>query len=218
MSENGGKKWIDFEALKKTANVEAVLSALGLLDDMVSVGREWKGQCPFHKGEGNIKPFCFNEEKRAFHCFACKRKGNVLDFVKEYLEWKNKEKFGVRQAAEYIDAAMAGYTPKEREEEKAEPRRMTGEAAAPLAVLEKEDAHKQKTGEVPKRKKNAETGEAEKKNPTHHGLNPEHFLDFIDACKLVSFNQATAQDFVAVRVSFLQQLRAMFFEDEAGEK
>ena len=219
MNETTGRVWIDFEELKKTASVKAVLASLGLLDDMELVGSEWKGQCPFHKGENkNIKPFAFSRDKRAFFCHVCKRKGNVLDFVKEYLEWKNKEKFGVRQAAEYIDAAMAGYTPKEREEEKAEPRRMTGEEAAPLAVLEKEDAHKQKTGEVPKRKKNAETGEEEKKNPPHHGLNPEHFLDFIAACKLVSFNQATAQDFVAVRVSFLQKLRAMFFEGEAGEK
>ena len=74
MNETTGQQWIDCEEFKKTASVPAVLSALGLLDDLVLVGSEWKGQCPFHKGEGNIKPFGFHEDNRAFYCFACKRK------------------------------------------------------------------------------------------------------------------------------------------------
>lgn len=110
MNETTSRPWIDFQELKGTASVPAVLDALGLLGDLVKVGSDWKGQCPFHKGEGNIKPFSFHEEKRAFHCFACKRKGSILDFVSQYLTWKG-EKTGVRQAAEYIVSAMENFIP-----------------------------------------------------------------------------------------------------------
>lgn len=207
MNETTGRQWIDFEELKKTASVPAVLSALGLLDDMVRDGSEWKGQCPFHKGEGNIKPFCFHEDKRAFHCFACKRKGNVLDFVKQYLEWKNKGRVGVREAAEYIVSAMEGYTPKAREEE-------ADEEASPLAVLEQEAAKTEKIKEPPKRKPKAETEktgakEGKKKPPRIEELNPEYFLDFVEACKLVSLKGASPRDFVAVRVEYINKVLSL---------
>lgn len=207
MSENGARKWIDFEDLKKTASVEAVLSALDLLDGLVRTGVEWKGQCPFHKGEGSAKPFCFHEEKRAFHCFACKRKGNVLDFVKMYLEWKNKGKMGVREAAEFIDTAMAGYTPIERVESE--------EEAASRAVLEQEAEQKPKEKKGGRAAKN-EVREEDSQPVMSPSWNPEYFLDFIEACRAVSLGHETARDFVAVRVSFLQKLRGLFFTGEDG--
>lgn len=207
MNETTGRQWINFEELKKTASVEAVLSSFGLLDDMALVGEEWKGQCPFHKGEGNIKPFCFHEDKRAFHCFACKRKGNVLDFVKQYLEWKNKRSVGVREAAEYIVSAMEGYTPKEREG-------ATDEGGSPLAVLEQEAAQTEKIKEPPKSKPKAETEKkgvkgGKKKPPIIEELNPEYFLDFVEACKLVSLNGASPRDFVAVRVEYINKVLSL---------
>lgn len=199
MGENGTRKWIDFEDLKRTANIEATLSALELLDGLVHIGNEWKGHCPFHKGEGNAKPFCFNEEKKAFHCFVCKRKGNVLDFVKMYLEWKDKGTVGVRSAAEFIASAMEKYTPKAREE--------FGEGTPIQAVLEQET-------EVPKK----DAKQRKSKKPAPPGLNRENFVGFIEACRMVSLGQATAHEFVAVRVSFLQELRSMLFSDEVGEE
>lgn len=200
MNETTGRQWIDFHALKETASVPAVLGALGLLDDLVKVGSDWKGQCPFHKGEGNQKPFSVHEEKRAFHCFVCKRKGSILDFVSQYLTWKG-EKTGVRQAAEYIVSAMEGYTPSVE---------TVQEKEAPL-INPPEEEKKPETSEKEKKPKNrgakeAAKEEGEERNPALQELNQEYFLDFIDACKLVSLNKASSRDFIAVRTSFLDRL------------
>jgi DNA primase len=43
-------------------------------------GKELRGRCPIHKGEGT-DTFHANTEKNAFHCFSCNAKGNVLDLV-----------------------------------------------------------------------------------------------------------------------------------------
>ena len=216
MSENGGRKWIDFESLKKTASVKAVLASLGLLDDMALVGKEWKGQCPFHKGENkNIKPFAFSREKRVFYCHVCNRKGNVLDFVKMYLEWKNKEKVGVREAAEYIVSAIEQFTGEEGgEEEKEEEGESTPDVEAILQEARTQEKKEEKRGEgvgAPRAKK--ETGtekrEREEKNSVVEALNPEYFLDFVEACKLVSLKGASPRDFVAVRVEYIQKFLSL---------
>lgn len=203
MNETASRPWIDFQELKGTASVPAVLDALGLLGDLVKVGSDWKGQCPFHKGEGNIKPFSFHEEKRAFHCFACKRKGSILDFVSQYLTWKG-ESTGVRKAAEFIVSAMENYTPLVEKVQEEEP---------PYTPAPQEEKKPETTGKERKpRKRGAkeETKESgEERNPILQEFNQEYFLDFIDACKLVSLNKATARDFIAVRASFLDKLRSL---------
>jgi hypothetical protein len=218
MNETTSRQWIDFESLKKTASVKAVLASLGLLDDMELVGSEWKGQCPFHKGENkNIKPFAFSRDKRAFYCHVCKRKGNVLDFVKQYLEWKNKEKVGVREAAEYIVSAMEQFAgeeegEKEEEEEKKEAGESTPDVEAILQEARTQETKEEKRGEgvkAPRAHKETEKREREEKNSVLEELNPEYFLDFVEACKLVSLKGASPRDFVAVRVEYIQKFLSL---------
>lgn len=212
MNETTGRQWIDFEELKKTASVKAVLSSLGLLDDMVRVGEEWKGQCPFHKGENkNIKPFSFSRDKRAFYCHVCKRKGNVLDFVKTYLEWKNKEKVGVREAAEYIVSAMENFTGEgEREEEKENTPDVEAVIQEARTKERKEEKHGEAGGAIrAKKKAETEKREREEGNPVLQELNPEYFLDFVEACKLVSLKGASPRDFVAVRVEYINKVLSL---------
>jgi DNA primase len=43
-------------------------------------GEELRGRCPIHQGEGT-DTFHVSLSKNAFHCFSCKARGNVLDFV-----------------------------------------------------------------------------------------------------------------------------------------
>ncbi len=213
MNETTGRQWIDFDELKKMASVKAVLLSLGLLDNMVRVGEEWKGQCPFHKGENkNIKPFSFSRDKRAFYCHVCKRKGNVLDFVKTYLEWKNKEKVGVREAAECIVSAMENFTGEEEGEgEREEEKENTPDVEAVIQEARTEERKEEKHGEAGgaiRAKKMAETEkkEHEERNPVLQKLNPEYFLDFVEACKLVSLKGASPRDFVAVRVEYINKV------------
>jgi DNA primase len=87
MQEN----WVDFKTVKAAVTMEMILSRyqvnwLRKKDD------ELRGRCPIHQGEGK-DTFHANLTKNAFHCFSCKARGNVLDFVAAM------EKCSVRDAA-----------------------------------------------------------------------------------------------------------------------
>ena len=71
------KLWIDFTSLRARARFEPVLARYGL--EANGRGSQKTLLCPFHP---ETEPSCkVNLEKRAFHCFGCGAKGNVLDFV-----------------------------------------------------------------------------------------------------------------------------------------
>ena len=71
------KPWIDFTALRHRARFEPVLDHYSLTPQ--GRGPQKTLLCPFHE---ETEPSCkVNLEKRAFHCFGCGAKGNVLDFV-----------------------------------------------------------------------------------------------------------------------------------------
>lgn len=83
--------WVDFKAVKSAVTMEIILGRyqvnwLRKKDD------ELRGRCPIHKGESHSS-FHVNLAKNAFHCFSCKARGNVLDFVAAM------EKCSVRDAA-----------------------------------------------------------------------------------------------------------------------
>jgi len=70
--------WVDFKAIKQAVSIEQVLQHYGV--KLKRSGKELRGRCPIHKGEGTDS-FHANTEKNAFQCFSCQAKGNVLDFV-----------------------------------------------------------------------------------------------------------------------------------------
>ena len=71
------KPWIDFTALRHRARFEPVLDHTA--SKLLGRGPQKTLLCPFHE---ETEPSCkVNLEKRAFHCFGCGAKGNVLDFV-----------------------------------------------------------------------------------------------------------------------------------------
>jgi len=76
--------WVDFKKLKEEVGFALVLDKLGLLEEMTLEGDEFVGFCSLHEGEKKKKSFYANGRKGIFHCFACGKKGNVLDFVKLY--------------------------------------------------------------------------------------------------------------------------------------
>jgi hypothetical protein len=93
MAERNGSRpegWVDFNRAKKVP-FEAVVEAIELSGKLKRYGNEYKGVCPLHGG--NKESFGFNVEKGLFHCFGCKRSGNLLDFV-------NHKLFGGRQIKE----------------------------------------------------------------------------------------------------------------------
>jgi hypothetical protein len=85
MSEGNGSRpagWVDF-ALAKSVPFEQVIEALELAEAFSKEGDEYKAICPLHGG--TKESFGFNVSKGFFHCFGCKRSGNVLDFVNHKL-------------------------------------------------------------------------------------------------------------------------------------
>lgn len=79
------REWLDFDEIKKKADVKAVLKAYDLFDDLKKRGDELVGRCPLgEKHHGNKTSFAINVYSKAFQCFACKKRGSVLDFVKHY--------------------------------------------------------------------------------------------------------------------------------------
>ena len=93
MTQGNGTRpegWVDFSRAKKVP-FDAVIEAMELSGKLRRYGDEYKGVCPLHGGEK--ESFGFNVEKGLFHCFGCKRSGNLLDFV-------NHKLFGGRQIKE----------------------------------------------------------------------------------------------------------------------
>jgi DNA primase len=72
------QEWIDYGALKASADMAAVLAHYSLKAPRSR--RKFNIRCPFHDDR---EPSCgIDLDLKTFHCFGCKAKGNVLDFVK----------------------------------------------------------------------------------------------------------------------------------------
>jgi DNA primase len=71
--------WVDFKALKAAVTMEMILGRYGV-NWLRKKDEELRGRCPIHQGEGQ-STFHVSLGKNVFHCFSCKARGNVLDFV-----------------------------------------------------------------------------------------------------------------------------------------
>ena len=84
---------VDFKDLRDRADFRAILAHYNLKP--VGKGDQVKVLCPFHD---DSEPSCsVNFAKRAFHCFACPAKGNVLEFVHQ-MENRNGQGVTLRRA------------------------------------------------------------------------------------------------------------------------
>lgn len=182
MSSNASNPgWIDFKSVKATADVDVIVEGLGLDDTLEKKGEEWVGFCPFHPDKGKSDSFHISAEKKAFHCFSCKRKGSVLDFVHLLITFRG-EAIDLRMAADWIQTHM----------EQAEGRRQR---------YHRGERDRQDLGERDAR----EIANSATQSPSivdSSGL----FVDFSEACRLVTFGKATVQDFVAIRTGQLMEV------------
>lgn len=74
--------YINFKEIKEQADVRYILHKLGRLDSLHTQGMEIFGACPYCEADPKKNPFSFHTQKKAFQCFACKRRGSILDFVR----------------------------------------------------------------------------------------------------------------------------------------
>jgi DNA primase len=73
------KTWVDFETVKAAVSVRQVIEHYGI-KGLKERRDELRGGCPIHQGEGD-RSFHINLVKKAFFCFSCQAKGNLIDFV-----------------------------------------------------------------------------------------------------------------------------------------
>jgi DNA primase len=69
-------------------------------------GRNWVGRCPFH--EEKTPSFAVNPERQFYHCFGCKKGGDVFKFVQE------TDKVGFLEAAERLSRRAGIAVPERR--------------------------------------------------------------------------------------------------------
>ena len=93
------KNWVDFKSVKSAVSMQMLLDHYQI-HWLKKSGEELRGRCPIHQGEGQ-QSFHVSLTKNAFHCFSCKARGNVLDFVGAM------EKCSVREAAAKIQEWFA---------------------------------------------------------------------------------------------------------------
>ena len=93
------KNWVDFKSVKSAVSMQMMLNHYQI-HWLKKSGEELRGRCPIHQGEGQ-QSFHVSLTKNAFHCFSCKARGNVLDFVGAM------EKCSVREAAAKIQEWFA---------------------------------------------------------------------------------------------------------------
>ncbi len=73
---------LNFREIKAACDVSKVLAHLELLPALEKRGINLVGWCPLGtKRHGKKDSFSIDTDKKVFHCFACKNKGTVLDFV-----------------------------------------------------------------------------------------------------------------------------------------
>jgi hypothetical protein len=173
--------WIDFKALKALADVDVVVEGFELSDTLTKKEDEWVGFCPFHPDKGKGDSFHFSLTKKAFHCFCCKRKGSVLDFAHQYMTYKG-DSVDLRGAADWIQTMMQQAEYRRRKDTRAED--------------ERQDLGARDAQEI------AEASEGSPAVVDASGV----FVDFAEACRLVTFGRAHVQDFVAVRVDRLLEV------------
>ncbi|SRR5581483_508076 len=74
--------WVDFKQLKNSITIAEVLDHYGV--KVRERGKELRAKCPIHEGAADQKKLTFsaNTEKNIFQCFVCRKRGDILDFVK----------------------------------------------------------------------------------------------------------------------------------------
>jgi DNA primase len=83
--------WVDFSAVKQAVSLETVLRQYRV-PGLRRRGDQLQGCCPIHHGRRDDS-FRAHLTRNVFHCFACRARGNVLDFVAAM------ERCSIRQAA-----------------------------------------------------------------------------------------------------------------------
>lgn len=102
--------FIDFARTREALDFKLVLQHYGITS--TGGGDQLKIHCPFHDPDSN--PSCgVNVVKRAFNCFSCQTKGNILEFVALMEDLDPENMVELKQAAERALKDIMGLNPQD---------------------------------------------------------------------------------------------------------
>ena len=89
------KKRVDFDRVRRSVPLTAILQRYNFLADLKPSGAQLKGRCPIHDGDKKARSFVVDPGKNVWHCFSpsCAKGGGTLEFVAAF------EKVEIRDAA-----------------------------------------------------------------------------------------------------------------------
>lgn len=100
--------FIDFAKTREALDFPIVLQHYRI--ETTGTGAQLKARCPFHAPDN--KPSCgINTDKKAFNCFSCHTKGNILEFVALMEDLDPANMAELKQAAEVGLEAIMGLDP-----------------------------------------------------------------------------------------------------------
>ena len=109
----------DISAKEEIKRVVDIVELVGSYVELRKAGRNFVGRCPFH-GD-NDPSFNVNRERQSFHCFGCKKGGDVFSFWMEYHGTTFPE--AMRDLAEKYGVAYSPSPHSTEEKKKAEARK-----------------------------------------------------------------------------------------------
>jgi DNA primase len=69
------------EKVRESSNIVDVISSY---TELKRSGHQWMGRCPFPDHAEKTPSFSVSQDKQVYHCFGCKRGGNIYTFLQEY--------------------------------------------------------------------------------------------------------------------------------------
>src|SRR5690625_4087817 len=69
------------DIIEQLKNANDIVDIIGEYVQLKKQGKNFFGLCPFH--DEKTPSFSVNQDKQIFHCFGCKKGGNVMTFLME---------------------------------------------------------------------------------------------------------------------------------------
>ncbi len=91
----------DQEFIDKVRDANNIVDIIGQHTDLKGRGHQFMGLCPFPDHKEKSPSFSVSESKQLYHCFGCKKSGNIFSFLEVF------NGFGFTEAIEFL-ARRAG--------------------------------------------------------------------------------------------------------------
>jgi DNA primase len=106
----------DDQFIQKVIEANNITEIIGQYTDLKGRGDQHMGLCPFPDHNEKSPSFSVSESKQLYHCFGCKKGGNILTFLKDY------SGLSFVEAVEYLANRASLELPKPTDQPNAKPR------------------------------------------------------------------------------------------------